>query len=138
MAPARHYSELIAWKLAEEFSGEAQRLVEASPMASRNFRYRDQLLDAASDVPKDIAEGFVRYSAATFILFLDYALASLVEGELRLKDGIRRGYFLPAECEGALRLARRCLTATVRLKKSQERYLRRHRRRRRPTGVKGS
>lgn len=126
----KRYDELMAWQLAEQFSQETQRLVRASARASQDFRYRNQLLDASSATPKDIAEGFLRFSAATFIQFIDYGLGSLVEAELRLKDGITRGYYSSEDCERALQLARRCLTAMVRLKQSQQRYL--HQRRHRP------
>ena len=119
----RRYDELIAWQLAEQFRVEVLVLVRGSASASSDLRFRDQLLDAASAVSKDIAEGFVRYSAAAFIQFLGYALGSLVESEQWLKDGIDRGYFDRSSCEPAFRTARRCLTATVRLRQSQERYL---------------
>jgi len=119
----RRYDELIAWQLAEQFRQEVLELVQRGAGASRDFRFRDQLLDASSAVPKDIAEGFIRFSAATFIQFLGYALGSLVESEQWLKDGIDRGYFDRNSCEPAFRTARRCLTATVRLRQSQERYL---------------
>jgi hypothetical protein len=55
--------------------------------------------------------------------FLDYSIASLGEAELRLKQGIRLGYFRAAECAHASTLARRCLTACIRLKQSQRRFL---------------
>ncbi len=123
---ARHFRELIAWQLADAFKREAQRIVLESPGARADLRYRTQLLEAAGAVSKDIAEGFLRYSAGTFVRFLDYGLGSLVEAETRLKDGIERGYFTESRCEDAFRLARRCLTATVRLKKSQQHYLQAH------------
>ena len=71
---------------------------------------------------KDIAEGFLRFSPLVFAGFLDYALGSLVEAEARLEDGVELQYFAPGVSAEAARLARRCLTATVRLKQSQIRY----------------
>jgi len=103
------------------------RIVGSSGAAQADYRYRDQLLGAASAVSKDVTEGFLRHSAATFARFLDYGLGSLVEAETRLTDGVERGYFTDAQCAQGFRLARRCLTAMVRLKKSQQQYLQRDR-----------
>ena len=55
--------------------------------------------------------------------FLDYAAASLGEAEQRLQDGIQLSYFKAEDCTEAFKLARRCLTASIRLKQSQQRYL---------------
>ena len=122
----RHFKALIAWQLADAFKLEVQQIVRESREASADLRYRGQLLDAAGAVSKDIAEGFLRHSAATFVRFLDYGLGSLVEAETRLQDGIERDYLAQSKCDEAFRLARRCLTATIRLKHSQWRYLREH------------
>jgi len=97
------------------------RGVLGSPGAARDWRYRSQVLDASTGVPANISEGFLRYSPRDFARFLDYGLASLAEAERRLHTGIRRGYFTEAECAPVLRLAKRCLVATVRLRRSQKR-----------------
>jgi four helix bundle protein len=128
----RRVQDLIAWQLAEDFKHEVQRHLASSAEASADLRYRGQLLSAASAVPKDVAEGFIRYSPSAFIQFLDYALGSLVEAEQKLKDGIELGYFPEPDCAGAFRLARRCLTAVIRLKQRQQRYLQRRAARSRP------
>jgi four helix bundle protein len=120
--PVRHHRELFAWQTADGFKREVHRLVTESPAARSNFRYRDQILDASSDVDKDIVEGFRRKAPLEFAKFLDYALASLGEAEERLQDGILRGYFSETDCSQAIRYAKRCLTASVRLKASQLRY----------------
>jgi len=118
----RTYQELIAWQTAELFKEEVVRLVEASIAATRDFKFRSQILEAASGVSSSIVEGFLRFRPREFAHFLDYALGSLGEAELRLYDGIRRGYFKARDCEAAFLFARRCLTASVRLKRSQERF----------------
>jgi four helix bundle protein len=116
------YQDLIAWQTAELFKEEVVRLVETSVAATRDFKFRSQILEAASGVSSSIVEGFLRFRPREFAHFLDYALGSLGEAELRLHDGIRRGYFEARDCEAAFHLARRCLTASVRLKRSQERF----------------
>ena len=122
MSGIRRYQDIVAWQLAKEFHGEIAKLTENSATAGRNFAFRDQLLDASSSVSKNICEGFLRGRPLVFANFLDYALGSLGEAEDWLSDGITRNYFRPENCASAFKLARRCLTATVRLKQSQIRY----------------
>jgi four helix bundle protein len=117
---ARHYKELIAWQLAEQFKTEVFALVRASQRASDDRAYAQQLTGAASSVTHNIAEGFLRFGGGEFRRFLDYALGSLGEAEGRLADGIQLGYFDAVACETAFRFAKRCLVATVRLKRSQQ------------------
>ena len=123
MATVKRYRELWAWQTGDRFKLQVFDLVRSSPDASKNFKFRDQLREAARSVPANIAEGFLRFSPGDLMRFLDYALASLGEAELHLRDGIELGYFEPGTCEEAFRLARRCSTATIRLKQSQKRYL---------------
>jgi len=114
----RRYRDLIAWQLADEFRQEVFRLVRASPVAWADLRYKGQLVDAATSVPTNIAEGFLRCSPE-IRRFLDFSLGSLAEAETRLTAGVDLGYFEKKDCEHAQRLARRCLVATIRLKQSQ-------------------
>jgi len=125
----KHYSDLIAWQLADQFKNDVHRLLQNSTEAWNNFRYRSQLLDATASVTANIVEGFLRFSPGEFRKFIDYSVASLGEAETRLKDGIALGYFTAQSCEHAFRLARRCLTACIRLKQSQSRITPRGRRR---------
>jgi len=119
----RQYKELFAWQTAEGFKLEVFRLVKDSELAQKDYKFRSQILEAARSVPSNITEGFLRYSPGDFMRFLDYSLASLGEAERRLHDGIQLGYFPASACQDALKLARRCATACVRLKHSQRRYL---------------
>ena len=128
MAIARTYSELFAWQAGEKFKLEVYRIVRSSTAATSDFRYRNQIFDAAGSVPANIAEGFARFSPGDFMRFLDYAVASLAEAELRLHDGIQLNYFPPSTCTDAFRLARRCTKASLRLKHSQKLYLEKKRR----------
>ncbi|MCC7008528.1 MAG: four helix bundle protein [Acidobacteria bacterium] len=115
----RSYRDLIAWQLADEFKQEVINIVLASQAARQDVHYRTQLFNAATAVSKDVVEGFLRYSPAEFSRFLDYAIGSLGEAEGRLVDGIDLRFFDRQTCLPALRLARRCLVALVRLKQSQ-------------------
>jgi four helix bundle protein len=100
---------------------EIYRLVFGSAEADSDLKYKHQILEAADGIGVNVEEGFLRCSPGDFCRFLDYALASLGETERRLKNGIRRSYFDEASCRGAFLLARRALTAIVRLKQSQKR-----------------
>jgi four helix bundle protein len=120
----RRYQDLIAWQTGEAFKIEVYRIVTGSPGARDDHRFRSQLLEAARSVPANIVEGFLRFAPREFARFIDFSVGSLGEAESRLRDGIQLGYFADAECAAAFRLARRCLTASVRLKKSQKLFLR--------------
>jgi four helix bundle protein len=69
----------------------------------------------------NIAEGFYRYSGREFARFLSIALASLAEAELWIRDGVDRQHFDAPACDDALRLAKRCRVATIRLQQSLRR-----------------
>ena len=117
------YQDLIAWQMADSFKHEVFRLVRSSPSAEADFRYRGQLFAAAQSVTANIAEGFLRNSPGDFKRFLNIGLGSLGEAETRLSDGIQLGYFPSADCEAAFRFARRCATACVRLRATQELFI---------------
>ena len=117
------YQDLIAWQMADSFKQEVFRLVHDSSKASTDFRFRGQLLAAAQSVAANIAEGFLRNSPGDFRRFLHIALGSLGEAEGRLRDGILLGYFSSAACAPAFQFGKRCATASVRLRKSQESFM---------------
>ncbi len=119
----RKYQDLIAWQVGQAFKVEVMRLVQRSEGAQRDFKFRSQLIEATRGVPGNLIEGFLRYAPREFARFLGISIGSLGEAENHLRDGILLGYFIEAECGEAFRLARRCLTASVRLKRSQQRFL---------------
>jgi four helix bundle protein len=59
--------ELVAYQLAQEFKREVYRLIDASKGATRDFKFRDQLRDSASGVPRNIGEGFACFGGAVRI-----------------------------------------------------------------------
>lgn len=86
------------------------KLIEAKTSmgkVSRDFRFCDQLNDAALDAAADVAEGFARYYPGVFAQFLDYAIASLAEVHTRTAAGYRRGYFSAETTSDVLQLCAR-------------------------------
>lgn len=131
MAGVRKAEDFAAWQLAESFKSEVFALVRNSPEAMRDFRFRNQLKDAAAGISKHITEGFVRFGPLDFCRFLDYALGSLREAERWIHDGVEFGYFPEEKCRRAFWFGKRCFVATLRLKHSQLRYAEQQRRDRR-------
>jgi four helix bundle protein len=123
----RLLEELDAYQLAQEFKREVYRLIEDSPTAKRDFRFRDQLRDSASGVPRNIGEGFRRFGAPEIAQFLNIALGSLAESEVNLTDGIDRRHFTEAACAPAFLLAKRCGKATLNFHKSLQPFIRQKR-----------
>ena len=60
MPGARRFTELAAWKRANELLLLCQELVNR-PQVQRDFPFRNQLSNAASSGPRNIAEGFGRF-----------------------------------------------------------------------------
>lgn len=88
---ARHHSELVAWQLASQVRDELVDVL-AAPEVARHSRFCDQLSDAASSGPRNIAEGFARYSHAEFARFLGIALGSLAELQTLLDEALARRF----------------------------------------------
>jgi four helix bundle protein len=128
----RLLKELWAYQLAQDFKREVYRLIDDSQGASRDFKFKDQLRDSASGVPRNIGEGFRRFGAAEIVHFVNIALGSLEESKINLIDGIDRKYFTGVGCSKAFQLAKRCDKATQNFKKSLEPFIRNRRGRQRP------
>jgi four helix bundle protein len=60
MTTARSHTDLICWQRANEVKRLVYVLIR-STTARRDFEFRKQLREAASAVPRLIAEGFGRY-----------------------------------------------------------------------------
>jgi len=88
----RHFSELVAWQLADDLRQFIFDRTAAGPV-SDDWRFRDQLRDAADGVGRNIAEGFGRHHHKDFVRFLAIARSSFDETEDGLLAGHRRRYF---------------------------------------------
>jgi four helix bundle protein len=102
-----HVEDLVAFQVAREYKRAVYALLLAHPGVDADRRYASQLRDAASGVEANIAEGFHRRRAGEFRQFLRYAIGSLAEAQVRLRDGVDRQYFSETACEAVLLLGRR-------------------------------
>ena len=119
MAGVRHFRDLICWQLANDLKLQIYRLSEHQAVM-KDFRFRDQIRDAAASAPRNIAEGFGRRTHREFAQFLDIARGSLMECQNHLQDAVDRGYLSQADLEALDALAKRACGAVARL----QRYLR--------------
>jgi four helix bundle protein len=85
--------------------------------ASRDFKYRDQIRDAAASVCRNTAEGFDRFRPPEFVRFLDYAKGSLGEVQDELVDGHNRRYMNDDSFKRMWVLSKRAKGANVGLRK---------------------
>jgi four helix bundle protein len=120
MGGARHYTELIAWQLADEI----RRLV--FPLTRRadyraDFRLRAQTDDAIDSVCRNTAEGFGGESHREFRRFLFIARNSLNELCDCLHSAQLKGYVTPADLAPILTLTRRLYPAIASLIRHLER-----------------
>lgn len=113
---ARTVRELAAWQLAESLRLKLIAATGTGPGA-RDRDFCDQIRNAAIDSVSDIAEGFARYRPRDFATFLGYALSSLGEVQMRIRDGHSRGYLDGETAAELLRLAARAEAAARALRR---------------------
>jgi four helix bundle protein len=96
MAGFKDFREIAAWRLSREVKLLAYALLER-PQVGRDFKFRDQLRDAARSAPRNIAEGFARYKHKEFAQFVRVAKGSVGEVLDAFIDAVDNGYLTPAE-----------------------------------------
>src|SRR6266545_7313275 len=114
MAGAKSYTELDAWRLANDLKLGVYALIRSAEV-QRDFEFRDQIRNAAASAPRNIAEGFGRYVPRDFAQYLRIANGSLMETANHLRDGVDRGYFTADQISDLLILAKRSSAATTHL-----------------------
>jgi four helix bundle protein len=126
MPPARHYSELIVWQLADEIRREVFKLTKR-PRFARDFKAQGQADDAINSVCRNIAEGFACETHGEFAMFLVYSVRSLNEVQDAMRGAQEKGYADAKDLALIRQLFRRLFPALGRFIA----YLRRTRNRRR-------
>ena len=101
----RSYTDLDAWRLANELKLGVYALIETDAVRRDEDFYR-QIRNSASSAPRNIAE---------FSQYLRVANGSLLETANHLQDGRDRGYFDGRAVEPLVALVRRASAATTRL-----------------------
>ena len=110
MAGLRDFREFAAWQLARQLRVLAFRLCRR-PDVARDFKYRDQLRDAARSAPRNIAEGYGRYRHKEFAHFVRIAKASEAEVLDHFIDALDSGYLTKEEFPHYEHAAKKALKA---------------------------
>jgi four helix bundle protein len=108
MRGAKSCEELDIYQLAVEIRRLVIRFTSAEPV-SRDFKFVQQIRDAARGAPRNIAEGFSRCAPGDFHRFLSYAKASLAETRNHVVDGFESGYLDQKLRDELLALIRRTI-----------------------------
>jgi len=119
MAGVRRYEDLDCWRLSYEL----QQLVFAKTAVGkvvRDGKFCDQIRESSRSAPRNIAEGFGRFSPAEFRRFLMIARGSLTETHNHLRHGHDQQYFDDGTFEQLSKLSARAAIATTRLMKYLE------------------
>jgi four helix bundle protein len=113
------YEDFEAWKLAHALNMKVFEMTSRPPGVN-DFKFRDNIRDAADSAERNFPEGFGRFGPREFARFLDHSRASLLETKNELRVGLTRGYFTAEAVAEACRLTDRALGALSGL----QRYLR--------------
>jgi four helix bundle protein len=126
MDEIQRFQDLVCWQLSMEFSDLVDSMTSSSP-ASLDFDFRNQIRKAAMKAPAQIAEAFMRWSAADTANFLRIARASLGEAQSHLLKGQRRKYWDEPTFQKAWDLSEHAIKVTTGYMKERQRAARRQR-----------
>ena len=96
MAGAKRFTELAAWRRASELQEICKELLK-NPRLQRDFAFRDQLSDAASSGPRNIAEGFGRFRPRENAQYVRVAKGSANEVLALFIEAQTKGYIVPED-----------------------------------------
>ena len=112
VAGVRCFDDLIAYQRAVELR-DAVYAMTGGTVEARDRRFRDQIRDAAASAPRNLAEGFGRFSPREFARFATIARGSITETQNHLRHGLRQRYFSQSQHDAAWNLSRRAMAATA-------------------------
>jgi four helix bundle protein len=110
MAPARHYSDLIVWQLAEQIRIEVFRLT-SKPGFVTDFKAKGQAEDSINSTCRNIAEGFGCETHGEFARFLEISRRSLNEPHDVLHGARLKKYVKASDVAPIRQLSRRLYPA---------------------------
>jgi four helix bundle protein len=110
MAGARHYSQLIAWQLANALRDVILTFTRR-PSYLDDFRLRGQTDDAIDSVCRNIAEGFGCISHIEFARYLEISRRSLNEVCDAVHSARSKGYVSAEDAAEVYKLTRRLYPA---------------------------
>jgi four helix bundle protein len=110
MGGARHFSQLISWRLADGLRALIFKITQRPPL-SREFKSRSQVEDAIESVCRNITEGFGCVSHAEFARYLEIARRSLNEVCDCIRSAQLKGYMSVPESGEFQALSRRLYPA---------------------------
>jgi four helix bundle protein len=114
MKPARHYSELIVWQLAEQIRIIVFRFTER-PQFNADLKARGQADDSVNSMTRNIAEGFGCETHAEFARFLEISRRSFNELHDVLRGAELKKYVSASELAPIRQLSKRLYPAYSRL-----------------------
>ncbi len=91
MAGVRRFTDLAAWQRAHELQILCNELLK-TPVVRNDFRFRDQLSDAASSGTRNLAEGFGRFRPRENAQYVRVAKGSAHEVLALLIEARMKGY----------------------------------------------
>ena len=111
---ARDFTELEAWRSADRLRRFILEHTKSGP-AARDFKFKDQIRDAADGTTRNLAEGFGRYWHKDFARFVVYAIGSADEVKDQIRSAKLRGLFSDEICNTALKRTKRARRDMLRL-----------------------
>ena len=100
MSKVRRFEDLVCWQKARVLANTVHHLTRRTEF-SKDFRLRDQILDASGSVMHNIAEGCDAGTDPEFIRFLKMARRSSSEVQSELYLALDRKYITEAELKQA-------------------------------------
>ena len=116
MAAFRSHEELDAWKLCWQLK-ERVFAFTATPPASHDFKFCNQIRSASCSACDRLAEGFCRYYTREFARFCSMTLGSLGEIKSQLRHARQREYVSETDFDEIWGLASRASATTTGLLK---------------------
>src|SRR5687767_3384358 len=112
MAGFKDFREIVAWQLAHQLKLRVD-LFLGTPEFRRQYKFCDQLSDAARSGPRNIAEGHARFKHKEFAQFVRVAKGSEAEVLNHLIDAHDQRLITTDELQINERLAKRAMKAAA-------------------------